>query len=131
MRPKAFTIGLTVLLTAGSSGCGQKGPEKYQVSGTVTFAGAPVSNGDIIFIPENTSLAPEAGAIAGGRYSALVKPGKCRVEITALNIGPNTPVIMGSPIAANYIPEKYNRQSELTAEIQPRDGNVFDFPLNR
>ena len=129
MRTIILQIGFTAIVALVSSGCGPAGPEKYEVSGTVTYAGKPVSSGDVIFIPEDTSLAPEAGKIVDGRFTALAKAGKCRVEITALDIGPDTPVMMGSPIASNYIPEKYNRESTLAIEVKPNDDNVYEFPL--
>lgn len=117
-------IGLFVTM-----GCDQPGPETYPVSGTVSFDGKPVLEGDILFVPENRALAPEGGKIADGKFQARSKPGTCRVEITALNIGPDTPVMMGSPIAENFIPERYNQESELTAEVSETEENVFEFSL--
>lgn len=110
-------------------GCGPKGPATYPVSGTVTFDGKPVSNGDIIFVPEDRSLGPDAVRIEGGKFSTRVKAGKCRVEISALDIGPDTEYISGSPIASNYIPARYNIESELTVEVLAKGENVFDFQL--
>ncbi len=110
-------------------GCEQPGPKTYPVSGTVTFDSKPIAQGDILFIPENRALAPEGGKIADGKFQARAKPGTCRVEITALNIGPDTQVIMGSPIAENFIPERYNGESELTADVSATEENVFEFAL--
>lgn len=122
-------IGLTILVS--QQGCQPQGPRTYPVRGTVTYDGTLVSNGDIFFIPENTSLAPDAGKIDQGQFAARAKEGTCRIEITALDVGPDTPVIMGSPIAANYIPERYNRQSTLQVEVSATEDNVYEFKLEK
>ena len=113
----------------GVVGCDRPGPRTYPVSGTVAFDGRKVSNGDIIFVPEDPAMAPDAGKVADGRFRARAKEGPCRVEITALDIGPDTPVVMGSPVAENYIPERYNRASQLTVQVSADEDNVFDFAL--
>lgn len=122
-------FGSILWLTLLSLGCDQPGPRTYPVSGTVSFDGKMVSDGDIIFVPENVSLAPDGGRIAGGKFTARAKEGSCRVEITALDIGPNTPVVMGSPLAENYIPEHYNVESRLTVEVSATDKNSYEFDL--
>ena len=120
---------LTLLLIAFSIGCEQPGPRTYPVSGTVTFDGKSVSEGDILFVPTDTSLAPDAGKITDGKFTVRAKAGTCRVEITALNITPDTPVVMGSPLAENYIPERYNLESTLTAEVSADGENSYTFEL--
>lgn len=111
-------------------GCGPKAPPTYPVSGTVTFDGKPVDIGDIIFVPENRALGPDSGKINGGKFTTRTKAGKCRVEISALNIGPDTKYASGSPIASNYIPDCYNIESTLTVEVVADGNNVFDFQLH-
>ena len=112
-----------------SSGCGPSVPPTYPVSGTITYDGKPVTDGDILFVPLDRSLGPDAGKIDGGKYTLQAKAGKCRVEITALDIGPDTPIIQGSPVASNYIPARYNSKTELIVEVSADGNNVFDFPL--
>ena len=126
MQTLRYAILLCALFTCG---CDQPGPKTYRVSGTVSYDGTPVQQGDILFIPENPALAPEAGKIADGKFQARAKQGTCRVEITALNIGPDTPVIMGSPVAENFVAARYNRESELTADVSATAENVFEFAL--
>ena len=120
---------LTFVLLSFSLGCEQPGPRTYPVSGTVTFDGESVSEGDILFVPTDTSLAPDAGKITDGKFTARAKAGTCRVEVTALNINADTPVVMGSPLAENHIPERYNLESELTAEVSPDGDNSYTFEL--
>lgn len=123
---------VTCLLTGAlmiiAQGCGPDVPKKYPISGQVSYKGKPVSTGDIIFVPENRSIAPVAGRIKDGQFTAAANEGRYRVEITALDITPNTRVVMGSPMASNYIPLKYNQESTLTIDVSATSGNVFDFP---
>jgi len=121
-----LSVGLSTLLLIG---CGDAGPRTYPVSGTVTFDGKPVSDGDIFFIPADAGIGPDAGKIVDGVFDARAKEGKCRVEIRALDVGPDTPVIEGSPIAANYIPQRYNSDSELEVDVSPDGDNHFEFKL--
>ena len=120
---------ILLLLFAIVLGCGQQGPHTYPVSGTITFDDKAVSEGDIIFVPTDSSLAPDAGKITNGKFTARAKEGTCRVEITALDIDSNTKVVMGSPLAENYIPDRYNTDSQLTVEVSATDRNTYSFDL--
>ncbi len=111
-------------------GCGDAGRVFYPVSGTVSVEGKRVEQGDILFIPEDPRWGPESGRIVAGAYRARVAAGKHRVEITALDIGPHTKYLDGSPLAANFIPERYNVRSELQAEVSESQ-LTFDFHLQR
>jgi hypothetical protein len=111
-------------------GCGNRGPDTYPVAGEITFDGKPVDHGDILFIPADNRLGPEGARVIGGKYSGRAKAGTNRVEITALDIGPDTRYEMGSPIAANFIPAHYNEQSTLSVEIAPVELNRADFQLS-
>lgn len=118
-----------IFLVLAGPGCAPSGPRTYPVSGTVSYDGDPIVQGDILFVPADRSLAPDAAKIEDGRFHAQAKEGECRVEISALDIGPDTNYVMGSPIAANFLPERYNRQSELSVEVSAKDDNIFDFAL--
>ncbi len=118
---------LMVFLLA--AGCGRSGPRTYRVSGTVTFNGKPVNEGDILFVPADTARGPTAAKIANGKYVAEAAAGVCRVEISAIEIGPNTPRVDGVPIPSNYLPARYNMHSELSVEVEPHNRNVFNFEL--
>ena len=120
---------VVLMFSIVSFGCEQQGPKTYPVTGTVTYEGKEVTNGDIFFVPTDPTMAPDAGKIEAGRFSARAKEGLCRVEITALNIGPDTPVVMGSPVAENYIPVHYNRESQLEVQVSASGENVFEFDL--
>jgi hypothetical protein len=114
-------------------GCGSSGPAKHTVSGQVTFDGAPVPEGDIIFEPVDKNLAADGGKITDGRYSLEVKPGKHRVVIRAsklVKLPPGQKGAMGeTEMHQGYIPARYNEKTELTADISgPRE---LDFTLKK
>lgn len=77
-----WTMVLTAL--AASAGCGEKGPEKYQVTGAVVCAGQPVMKGDIFFEPKeglaNTQTMGRA-FIKDGRYTVEIVGGTHKVNI--------------------------------------------------
>jgi len=97
--------------------------------GTVTFDGRPVEGGEIIFVPVDKGVAPDAGRIDKGAYDLLVKAGNKRVEIRA-----SRPVLGGKPnpmgpVYQDYIPEKYNARTTLAADVKPEGANHFDYEL--
>ncbi len=112
------------------AGCGPGGPRFFDVQGHVTFEGDDVATGDIVFTPQDPRIAPEAGKIRNGRFTARLREGTHRVEITALAIDGKTPILMGSPLAENFIPARYNERSELTAEVSERGNHDFKFQLH-
>lgn len=119
-----------LLLAAAAAGCGRDDGMR-PVTGSVTFDGQPVESGEIIFRAVDGVEAAAAGKIAGGRYSVRATPGLKRVEITAIRQVDAPPGPAGEPAIGfeSYIPEQYNRHSELTAEVTPRGRNTFDFDL--
>ena len=117
---------LAILLLCG---CGSSGPETCTVTGTVTWNGNPLPEGNILFVPEDGKGVPDPGKIADGEFRLEVKPGKKKVEITATReIGEVDPV-MGKAPRRSYIPARYNSSTELTAEVTPGTDNVFPFSL--
>ena len=118
-----------VPLAVSLIGCGRPGPAMYAVSGTVTWQGQPVPKGDIVFMPIDGAVAPDAAKIIDGKYRLMAKAGKKRVEIHASRReGPVNPAMGESP-AKPYIPTRFNAKSTLTAEVLPNDKNVFAFDL--
>ena len=111
-------------------GCGGDG--KYPVSGTVTWEGEPIpadQNGHITFMPTDTSIGPDAGPIGpDGTYSFRSSPGVKKVEI--LISRPKGKVIesMGMSAEEQYIPRKYNEETELSVTVEPKS-NELNFDL--
>ncbi len=133
----------SVLLLAGAAvlcatGCGDAGPERATVTGTVRLNGQPVKAGSIAFYPTEGTRGPSAGgAIEDGRYrvdsAKGVVVGKSRVQVNSLQksgrmipdaINPNA--MMEEYVEA--IPPQYNSESTLIREIAVGE-NRLDFDL--
>lgn len=114
-----------IALSLISSGCGPGGPAMATVTGTVSYAGEPIQDGEIRFIPTNTSLRAEGGKIVGGQYSLLATVGDNRVEIVAAKHDPKRDGNF------DFVPAKYNTASKLTANVVEKVPNRFDFPLEK
>jgi hypothetical protein len=59
-------------------GCNPDGLKRYQVSGTVTFDGQPIAEGEIRFSPDNTkgNTGPQGyAAIQNGKFTTLKETG--------------------------------------------------------
>ena len=117
---------LSISTLTVSAGCGSNsGLKRVVVEGRVTFDGEPITNGDVMFYPTEKSPAPTAGgSIKDGKYVASarggVPVGQRRVEIRAYRkpkSAGNHPSGEG-PAAEQYLPEKYNIRSELTAVVK-------------
>ncbi len=125
-------LSLLMLLSITLSGCGGSGdgPKRASVEGQVTFSGEPVQSGFIQFIPQQgDDGAPVKLTIKDGKYATSSDPlddrgiplANCRVEITATrDTGKQVKNMMGEmePEFEQYIPEKYNTDSELQTEIK-------------
>lgn len=138
----AVTVGgvLATFLT----GCGgDQGPERVVVSGTVTYNGKPIPEGDIRFMPVAASAVPMAGAeIKDGKYKVDgrggVPVGTYKIEIEAYRVEPSavkpgeTPPPMmarGAP-RIRYLPKRYNVDSQLQITIEPGSPEITkDFNL--
>ena len=107
-------------------GCSR--PETVEVSGSVTWNGTPIPNGDIVFASIDPHVSAAAGKISDGAYTFRCKPGNKRVEIRSYRLtGKKTP--NGNPAAEMFIPDRYSLNSELTANVTIDGKNKFDFVL--
>lgn len=123
-----------VLLT----GCGDGGPERATVLGSVSLDGQPVESGSIAFFPvEGTSGPSAGGTIEAGRYrvdsSKGVVVGKSRIEINARRkTGKMIPDLMNpNAMMEEYVegvPSQFNSESTLIREIES-GRNQIDFEL--
>jgi len=110
-------------------GCSHQ-PPLYEVTGSVTFDGQPIPEGDLLFITPAGTRGPDPAKLAGGKYELKTTAGKKRVEISASKIRPGgARGAGGEPVAEEYVPARYNIQSELTADVQAKGKNTFDFEL--
>lgn len=117
-------------------GCGPAAPKVAKVSGTVKFEGAPLPKGEIMFSPA-TGAAPAMAAITDGKYQLEAQAGRNRVEIRATRQSKAAPKNTGGPGSENagrdenYIPDRYNDNTSLSAEVSASGSNSFDFDLKK
>ncbi len=113
-------------------GCGKtSGPETQTVTGSVTFDGTPVAEGEIVFRDAAGQTRSCGGPIKDGKYSFDASPGSKKVEITAMRDVPGKMDTSNPgvevPLREQYIPANYNTKSTLTAEVSGSD--PIDFEL--
>lgn len=113
------------------TGCGKgKGPERFEVSGKVTYNGEPIADGDITFQPVEGTNAPTASGtiknglyklegdfgVAAGTYEVRVNsyrasaPGDKMLPGGDLDKPPETP---GVPSRDQMLPEQFNTRSTI------------------
>jgi len=125
----------TLWLMAAAAGCGS---QRVEIDGTVTVDGRPLDRGYISLRPMAGTGGPTAGSeVTDGKFRIAAKEGthagKFRVEITASRkTGRQVPDDLGGGMAdvyEQYLPARYNAQSELTAEIRANERNELRFVL--
>ncbi|WP_417387028.1 hypothetical protein [Gimesia sp.] len=133
LREFCFVICLGLL----SGGCGSPSgdaPVTYEVNGTVTLDGEPVSEGAMVFLDAEGNGRSFGTRIEAGSFSTAMTAGKKKVEITAtresktkMEPGPSG----GPPVPAleQYIPKEYNTQTTLEAEVGADGENELKFDL--
>jgi hypothetical protein len=128
-------VTLTILVNAG---CG-RGPTQVPVSGTVTFDGEPVQDGEIAFEPRGTGKM-QFGVVTDGKYAIPAKfglvPGDYVVRITASrSTGQKAEVDSfvtaedSLEVNEQFLPPKYNSASQLSVTIEPTAEAKHDFAL--
>jgi hypothetical protein len=122
-------MSLAVLL-----GCSQA--KRMAIEGTVTLDGQPLEKGSIAFRPLPGTTGPTAGAaIVRGKF--VISPsggpfaGSFVVEIS--NVRPTGRKVEGPRGLVDehleFLPARYNAQSELRAEVKTDGPNSFEFSL--
>ncbi|WDI41689.1 hypothetical protein [Bremerella sp. P1] len=109
-------------------GC-DSGPAIAHVSGQVTMDGTPVEMGQIFFEPIGGDSTIGTGIIADGEFEVVCPPGNYKVVITGTRKIPGAKPISNIPgeeidARESIIPEKYNRQTTLTKEVQQGEQSV-------
>lgn len=134
----AASVAVAVMLSLGvgavawlNFGGRVDGPRRGSVKGFVTFDGAPLETGVVVMLPAGDTKGPTAGsAISDGAFSIAAASGpvvgRYRVEIKALRkTGRQVKALV--PVggrkeraeAEQFIPAKYNKDSEIEIEIKP------------
>jgi hypothetical protein len=130
---------LALLCITGLTGC-NTGPEMVPISGAVTFEGKPIPLGKITLRAIEGTRAPAVGGtIKDGKYTIDTRggapPGTYRVAIEAVaKVGESQIDIPGASTdqLVQYIPEKYNKNSELKLVVESGSGPMEkNFELTR
>lgn len=125
-------VALTVLgLLPVLAGCGEGKPAEYPVSGTVTYDGEPLADGNVYFKMKDQGEI-RSFPISGGNFEGQAPAGNWRVEIVAFKEGPMVEPMPGEPAEPsqeNYIPKRYNFESTLSAEVTAEGPNEYSWDL--
>lgn len=122
-----------LVLVAGLAGCGQRN-EMTEITGSVTYDGKRLQKGVVNFFPSDGQGRSASAVIAEGCYKVRMTPGRKKVQIEGFRVigkehaqptNPNSPIIDKEE---QMLPQRYNVQSQLTADITS-DLHVLDFPL--
>jgi len=137
LRVLAATAAIAALVAA--AGCSSRPadqPPLGRVRGKITMNGQPLPGVDIVFAPDKGR--PSVGTTdTSGRYDLSyinttkgAKVGPHKVFIRPAEVSPDEVPGEGSKPAAPrpVIPAKYNKRTELTAEVKA-GSNTFDFAL--
>jgi hypothetical protein len=127
-----------LLLGAMASGCSRV-PRRFALEGQVTVDGAPLEAGAMAWIPMAGTVGPTCGgSIARGRFaipaSEGAREGEYRVEITASRQSEraDSPSLDGMTMGYSviqYLPARYNSESELVATVTRGGKNRYTFDL--
>jgi hypothetical protein len=140
---RSFSPLLFVAIGLAASGCSGSGDDlpREPVSGTVTLDGQPLANGSIQFNPMTQSGSAVSGGatIQNGRFSIArengLVPGTYRVAIySAGSSGAQSKSASpgsgrGADRPKELIPDKYNANSELKAEIKKGGASDLKYDL--
>ncbi len=135
----SLTSWCAACLAALLVGCDQQeysGPERFPLSGEVTYDGEPVDVGSISFLPAGNNQRVSGGYIENGKYSVPeaqgANAGKYRIEIRWQKL---TGKKVRSPQSgemedqrAEGLPAKFHKDSELTVDVMA-EKKTYDFHL--
>ncbi len=150
MKPLLIAMFGSVLLFACGCGSGDEGPPMYEVKGSVTLKGKPVTEADVIFVPDSPGAQAAFGKTdASGAYKLSAVEGKYKVKVSKLD----TPKKAGSgkvfssseeeiefynpedgdkvQIAKNLVPKKFtDHNSSGLTHVVPKSPSSFDISMD-
>lgn len=117
------------------AGCRKyEGPQRFPLSGRVTYDGEPIDLGSISFLPLDENQRVSGGPIVDGNYSVPevqgAFAGKHRIEIRwQKRTGKKISYPYGDEeVRAEGLPPEYHQESTLTVEVSASQTR-FDFDL--
>jgi hypothetical protein len=118
----------TILALLAPVGCAPSSGG-VEVTGDVTWNGAPMPIGMVVLQPVDPKTTPAGGQIRDGKFRLQSKPGKMRVQIEAVRATEQVDPETGKKLGEMYVPSRYNTQTELQAEVTTDGDNHFEFVL--
>lgn len=124
---------LLVAVAAAATGCADD--NKATVSGQVTLDGKPLEKGTVSFVPADGNSPSAVGRIEQGHYTAEVPPGPKKIEVLGFRVigrekhDPNDPSSPMIDVTEQFLPDRYNKATELTCEIAGSQDDL-DFALS-
>jgi len=132
----ALVVAFSVALLTG---CGDSAPKRYKVSGTVKYKGTPIPLGMITFLTEDAGASAGGAEIKDGMYEipavSGLAAGKYKVSVSFPDQKGAAPAPKegeapgASREVKELLPAKYNRETELRAEVKAGEPNEFSFDL--
>jgi hypothetical protein len=119
---------LASAVIAGLAGCAGRSGE-CPVSGSVSLDGQPLTEGSILFVAVDNQVTAAGGTIENGQFAFKVLPGVKRVLIHASKQVPGQGARGEQYISVSIIPECYNAQTTLQADVACDRINQFDYQL--
>ena len=135
-------LALAVLVAAG---CGDSGPKRYPISGTITLKGSPIEEGIIYFEPMDKGPTMDGATIKNSKYSIPkdkgMAAGRYRVSIYAGDGSSGQGMAGMDPKydpkpqkgfkgrGIERVPPEYNQKSTLVFEVSSSGKNEFDFDV--
>ncbi|MFQ3593798.1 MAG: hypothetical protein SNJ82_11525 [Gemmataceae bacterium] len=134
IRHSFLSLGLLLLIIS----CSPPPRLIVKIQGNITYDGEPVEVGIISFLPIEGKGVSGGGPITKGKYyvdpDVRLLPGTYRVEIRwpkpTGEINKEAGYGQSPIVVAEAIPEKYNKESILTAEVEAGE-NVIHFHLEK
>lgn len=112
-----------LVLAVSLAGCGGDG--NVEIRGTASFNGEPIETGYLELEPLDASGQFASAEISKGRFTLRTSPGPRRLRVTAQRkIGETESterIPNPEPIMEQYLPTKFNSQSEMEIEIRADD----------
>ncbi len=123
----AWYCGTVLLCCLFFVGCGGAPDGMIVVSGTVTWNGEPLEDGYVSFVPD-PSRSPQATEINNGEFKLNAYLGENTIRIFSERQAGYVEA-MNQYRYEQFIPLKYNDESELTENVSADGDNVFEFAL--
>jgi hypothetical protein len=127
-----FVLGCVLGVLASLTGCSKSEEPPVKVSGTVNLDGKPLADGSVTLFGEGGAPPEGPFPVKDGKFEGEAKPGKKKVSIHAYRLGEKTK--MGDEWieagSVNYLPDRFNTSSKLTAEVTASGINPSKFDVS-